>query len=630
MRPTRFFAARTRSAIPNAARTACSTGLSASVPTNDSRRASTTMTTSPERSPSYSFVKSRSRRADAFQLIRRTWSPATYSRRPQNSVPGPIRREGTCPNHGRVRRGCSCARRRSSIAGATTSGERRSRATSWAPKASGSNDRTRTGPRTKSPFTCERTVYARRSVPAFSKDTTAWFVPRITASSRGRMSAISTRSRDDPSFRMRSSTSTSRPVSVRSRDSERTATMRGLGGGARDPRARTITGGKARSTTCQFRTARPRRRNPIEAAARPLDSGVRMSRHLRHGHLGQDIREHGRRPDPADPGIRFQDEPVGQRGPGDGFHIVRGHEVPARDRGPRPRDLQEGERPTRARADLDLAVSPRRHDDVDHVAFHGGIDVDVFDRSLQSPHLVRLRHGFDRRVVRTPFSSTFEDLHFLFPRGIADVDPEEEPVHLGLGEWIGAFVLDRVLRRNTEERSVEMERLHFVGGLLLLHRLEQGGLRLRRRAIDLVRQEQMGEDRAAAEDEVARLAIGHVRTGDVRGKEVRGELDPAERESEARGKGLRDQRLREAGHVLDQEVSVPEDRPEHPLEDGPLADDHALHGIEERCAHIGHGGEVHRQASMGAKTSRNFRVNPPRSRARTTQAYRPPRSPAPM
>src|SRR5207253_2711222 len=93
IRPTRFFVARTRSAIPRAARTACSTGLSASVPTDDSRRASTTMTTSPERSPSYSFVKSRSRRADAFQLMRRTSSPATYSRTPQNSLPGPTRRE---------------------------------------------------------------------------------------------------------------------------------------------------------------------------------------------------------------------------------------------------------------------------------------------------------------------------------------------------------------------------------------------------------------------------------------------------------------------------------------------------------------------------------------------------------
>src|SRR5881409_479661 len=124
IRPTRFFDASTWSAIPSAARTPCSIGFSVSVPMNDSRRASTTITTSPDRSPSYSFVKSLSRRAEAFQLIRRTSSPAAYSRTPQNSVPAPIRREATCPNHGRVRRGWSAARRRSSIAGATTSGDR--------------------------------------------------------------------------------------------------------------------------------------------------------------------------------------------------------------------------------------------------------------------------------------------------------------------------------------------------------------------------------------------------------------------------------------------------------------------------------------------------------------------------
>src|SRR5439155_5014371 len=45
--------------------------------------------------------------------------------------------------------------------------------------------------------------------PPSSRDTTAWCVPRTTTNSRGRTSAISTRSREAPSFRTRSSTSTS-------------------------------------------------------------------------------------------------------------------------------------------------------------------------------------------------------------------------------------------------------------------------------------------------------------------------------------------------------------------------------------------------------------------------------------
>src|SRR5207302_991749 len=371
-------------------------------------------------------------------------------------------------------------------------------------------------------------------------DTDAWFVPRITANSRGRTSAISTRSRDGPSFRTTSSTSTSRPASVRSVESDRRPTMRGLGGGARDPRARTIMGGMARSRTCQLRSTRPSNNRPIEAAARPLDSGVRMSRHLRDWDLRQD----------------------------------------------------------------------------------------VLDRGLQGAHLVRRRHRFDRCVVRPALPPAFEDLDLLFPRRIADLNPKEEPVHLGLRQRVGAFVFDRILRRDDEERPVEGERLALEGRLPFLHRLEQGGLRLRGGAVDLVGQEQLCEDRTAAEDEVARLAVVHVGAGDVRGQEVRGELDPPEGEAEARREGLRNQRLRQARHVLDQEVSIAEDRPEHPFEDGPLADDHGFHGVEEGSADRGHGREVHRQASMRASTSWNSWVNPPRSRARRTHAYRPSRSPA--
>src|SRR5213083_1622114 len=272
---------------------------------------------------------------------------------------------------------------------------------------------------------------------------------------------------------------------------------------------------------------------------------------------------------------------MGEGRPGDGLHVVRGHEVTARHGGPRAGDLQQGQRAPRARADLDLAVTPRRPHDVDHVPLDGGIDVDVLDRGLQPPHLVRRGHRFDRGVVRPALPPAFEG-----------------------------------------------ERLALERRLPFLHRLEQGGLRLRGGPVDLVRQEELGEDRTAAEDEVARLAVVHVGARDVRGQEVRGELDPPEGEAEARREGLRNQRLRQTRHVLDQEVSIAEDRPDHPFEDGPLADDHGFHGVKERSADRGHGREVHRQASMRASTSWNSRVKPPRSRALRTQAYRPSRSPA--
>src|SRR5712692_2304882 len=429
---------------------------------------------------------------------------------------------------------------------------------------------------------------------------------------------------------MMSSTSTSRPASVRSRETCRTAAIRGLAGGARDPRASTMRGGKARRTTCQLRRARARRRSPIDPAARPLDRGVRMSRHLRHRDLGQDVREDRRGPDTADPRVRFEDQAVRERGARDRLDVIRGHEVPTRDGGPRPRRFQEGEGSPRARPDFDLAVRPRRDDDVDHVSFDGGIHVDFFDRGLEGPDLVRRRDWLDRRIVRAPLPTTLEHLDLLVPRRIADVDAEQEAVHLCLRKRIGPLVLNRVLRRHHEEGSVESEGLSFEGRLPLLHRLEQGGLRLRRRAVDLVRKEDIREDRASPEDELARLAIVHVGPRDVGRQEVRRELNAAERESETGGERFGDQRLRDPRDVLDQEVAVPKDRPEHALQDQPLADDHGFDRIEEGSADLRNGREVQRQASIRERTSRKSRAKPPQPRARRTHSYCSSRSPTRM
>src|SRR3989449_87293 len=461
-----------------------------------------------------------------------------------------------------------------------------------------------------------------------SRDTTAWFVPWSTSNSRGRTSTISTRSKVGPSSGTTSFTSTPGPASARSRESVRRPTRRGLAGGKSEPRARTMTGGKARRTTCQLRKARPATRSPRDAAARPLDSGVRMSRHLRHGDLTQDVREDRRSPYASDPGIRLPGDPMGERRHRDRLDVVRRDEVPSRDRGSRARHLQEGEGASWTRADIDLAVGPRRRDDVDHVPFDDGLDVDVFDRGLQGAHLVGRRHPLDRRVVRPAFSASLEDLDFLLSRRVAHVDLQQESIDLGFRQRIGALVLNRILRRNHEERPVERERFALQRRLPFLHRLEERGLGLRRGAVDLVREEDVREDRAPSEDEVAGLAVEHVGPRDVRGQQVRRELDATEREAQARRERFRDQRLRQPGDILDQEMTIAEDRPEDPFEDGALADDHGLDRVEEVAADLPDRRDVHRHASIRVRTSRNSRTKPRRARARWTHAIRSSRSPA--
>ena len=84
--------------------------------------------------------------------------------------------------------------------------------------------------------------------------------------------------------------------------------------------------------------------------------------------------------------------------------------------------------------------------------------------------------------------------------GVVEHELEEEAVELRLRELEHVAVLVRVLGRDHEERIGKPVRLALDRDLPLLHRLEQRGLRARRRAVDLVRQEHVREDRAGEED----------------------------------------------------------------------------------------------------------------------------------
>ena len=97
--------------------------------------------------------------------------------------------------------------------------------------------------------------------------------------------------------------------------------------------------------------------------------------------------------------------------------------------------------------------------------------------------------------------------------------------------------------------------------LALLHRLEQRRLGLRRRAVDLVGQQQVGEHRALAEAEraLARLDRSSGRCTSRR-HQVGGELHALEVEVERGRDRLHQQRLGHAGHALEQHVAADEQR----------------------------------------------------------------------
>ncbi len=124
-------------------------------------------------------------------------------------------------------------------------------------------------------------------------------------------------------------------------------------------------------------------------------------------------------------------------------------------------------------------------------------------------------------------------------------------------------MLDRVGGGDDVEGARQRERLSLDAHLPLLHRLQQRGLGLGRGAVDLVGQQQAGEDRTLAEGELARAAVVDEAAGQVAGQQVGGELGAGELQADRLGQRPGGQGLAQTGQVLDQHVSTGEHGREH-------------------------------------------------------------------
>ena len=134
------------------------------------------------------------------------------------------------------------------------------------------------------------------------------------------------------------------------------------------------------------------------------------------------------------------------------------------------------------------------------------------------------------------------------------------------------------------ERRGEQARRALHGHLALLHRLQQRRLGARRGAVDLVREQQVGEDRPGPELKARLALVVDVRAGDVGRQEVRRELQTAELEPERLCERTRRERLSEPRHVLQEHVASREDAREHELQLLALSDHGSRHPIEHEGA----------------------------------------------
>ena len=168
-------------------------------------------------------------------------------------------------------------------------------------------------------------------------------------------------------------------------------------------------------------------------------------------------------------------------------------------------------------------------------------------------------------------------------------------------------------------RQLAPVELSFDGDLTLPHRFEQRRLGLGRGAVDLVGEQEAGEQRATAEHELVTALVEDERASEIGGEQVGGELGPGEPQSGRVGEAPCGQRLAETGQVLDQHVTAGEHATEHELQRSALADDRAVDLVERlpgetrrrgdidsgRSSRVGHSASI---SATSCSASRNVRT----------------------
>jgi hypothetical protein len=173
------------------------------------------------------------------------------------------------------------------------------------------------------------------------------------------------------------------------------------------------------------------------------------------------------------------------------------------------------------------------------------------NRSANTHDLLGVQNGFEL-VDGMRFELRLHDLAFHGERRIAHVHRDREAVHLSLRQGIRAVMLDRILRCDQKERFGKSVSDTIDGDCVLVHRLEQSRLGPRRRAIDLVHQNDVRENGAGHELEALRDLVVDRGAGDVTRQQVWCGLDPLELAPDRAGQRPRQHRLAHSGHVLDE------------------------------------------------------------------------------
>ena len=175
-----------------------------------------------------------------------------------------------------------------------------------------------------------------------------------------------------------------------------------------------------------------------------------------------------------------------------------------------------------------------------------------------------------------------ENLAFLGPARITDLELEHEAIDLRLGQGIGSFLFNWILGGENQERFLQFEGLIADGDLFFLHGLEQRTLNLGRGAVDFIGQNEIGEERSAPGGESAGLRIVDLGADQVGGEQVGRELEAGEFDAEAGRQRFDRESFGEAGDAFEEDVAVGEEPDDEPFDEILLAYDDLAEFAEER------------------------------------------------
>ncbi len=181
------------------------------------------------------------------------------------------------------------------------------------------------------------------------------------------------------------------------------------------------------------------------------------------------------------------------------LHVVRNGVIAPFEEGQRLHRAEKGLRAARADPQGERFVRARLFHDSQHVIDQGLLHGDALHGGLQADDIVARQHG--THAIGGGHFDIAQNFALAGGVRVADAEAHEKAVDLRLGQRVRAVVLHRVLRGDHHEGTRQHVGAAVDGDLALVHGFQQRRLRFGGGAIDLVGQQEIGEDGTGLEFE---------------------------------------------------------------------------------------------------------------------------------